>query len=170
MATTKKSIVYCFFSVLFSLVFFGCVITTGPATQLEDFDKGFVPKKEYSYDYNQMWNKVLQALRAQRILVASASKESHTITTDYIDGWTDDYAAMNTEVFRYRYQIVLDKINTHKTRVDIICKIEGKSMAKGNQTAEALENLKPWQDKTSEQKVRADWLETWLYDKIEKTL
>lgn len=151
---------------LFSV--YGCISTTGPATQLK-LTPGFTPQKAYHTSYDQMWKKVLSSLRQARIMVTSSSKENGIITTDYIQGWTMDIAALGTDVFRYQYQIVLKKQNTSQTQVDIICKLERKHMLKGGSAREAVEQLKPYEDVSSERKESVTWLETWLYEQIEKS-
>lgn len=102
-------------------------------------------------------------------MVASA-KESGIITTDFIQGWTVDVAALVTDNYRYQYQIALAKSSPSQTRVDIICKVERKRMEKGGAAREAVEQLKQYEDVTHEMKKQADQLELWLYEQIEKSL
>jgi hypothetical protein len=147
---------------------YGCISTTGPATQLK-LTPGFTPQKTYNAGYDQMWEKVLSSLRQARIMVTLSSKENGIITTDYIQGWTMDVAALGTDVFRYQYQIVLKKQTPSQTQVDIICKLERKHMLKGGSAREAVEQLKPFEDVSFERKESATKLELWLYEQIEKS-
>ena len=154
---------------LFIFSFYGCVTTTGPATRLQ-ISPEFVPQKVYNYNYDTMWNRVLSVLRRERIMVASANKESGIITTDFIPGWTVDVAALSETRYRYMYQIALEKFNASQTRIEIISKLEEKRMLKGGSAREAVEQLKPYQDVTYRMKENAERLEFWLYEQIEKSL
>jgi hypothetical protein len=168
MCVLRKVSLCCFAAALVFFFIYGCVSMEGPVTQLK-LSKGFVPKKDYSYSFDQTWDKVLQTLRKERIMVASSSKESKTITTDYIEGWTFDIPAIGTDVYRYRYQIGFENIKPSQTRIDIICKIERKHMLKGGSAREAMEQLKPWEDDTYRSKKTAENLEAWLHEQIEKS-
>ncbi len=147
----------------------GCVITEGPATELQT-SPGFAPKKVYNYSYNTIWDKVMQTLRKEKIMVASTNKESGIITTDFIPGWTKDVAGMSKTTYRYMYQITLEKINPSQTRVEVTCKLEAKEMQKGGLVREGLTQLSPYEDVTYKMKKEAEELEFWLYEQIEKSL
>lgn len=157
-------------AMIFAVTLWGCITTTsGPATTLRT-TAGFVPKKTYNLGYDQMWDKVMSVLRAQRIMLSQSSKESGIIQTDYIHGWETDIAAISRTTYRYKYQIAFDKINTSQTRVDIACKIEAKEFLKGGRAREAVEQLRPYEDVTHKQQQNAMFFENWLYEQIEKSL
>ena len=148
---------------------YGCVSVEGPATQLRSMP-GFQPKKVYAYGYDRLWDKVLQTLRVNRIMIASANKENGIVDTDYIPGWTIDIAALGTETNRYKYQILFQRNAPTQTQLDVICKLESRRMAKGGAAREAVEQLKPWEDVTHRESKRVLALEYWLYEQIEKSL
>ena len=149
------------------LVSGGCVSVTGPTVQTSP---GFVPKKVYSYGYDQMWDKVMSVLRRERIMLASADKGNGLITTDYIQGSTVDVAAISTTTYRHKYQIAFEKVGPLQTRVETTCKLEKKEMLKGGSAREAVEQLKQYEDVTYKMKKEAEQLEVWLYEQIEKSL
>lgn len=155
-------------AILITISIYSCVSVKGPATQLQT-SPGFVPKKVYSYSYDTMWDKVLAALRREKIMVASANKESGIITTDFISGWTVDVAAISKRTYRYMYQIALEKINSSQTRVEVTCKLEEKEFLKGGEAREAMEQLRPYEDVTYKMKKEAEQFEFWLYEQIEKS-
>lgn len=122
-------------------IVYGCItITEGPATKLQT-THGFVPKKTYNLDYDQMWNKVMSVLRKERIMLSQTSKENGIIQTDYIHGWETDIAAISRTTYRYKYQIAFEKINPSQTRVEISCKLEAKEFMKGGSAREAADTL-----------------------------
>ncbi|MCL4536887.1 MAG: outer membrane protein assembly factor BamC [Nitrospirae bacterium] len=154
-------------TVIFTIV--GCVSVEGPAVQLQ-ISPGFVPKKVYNHGYEQMWDKAMIVLKRERIMLASTNKESGIITTDYIQGWTVDVAAISRRTYRYKYQIAFEKINPSQTRIEISCKLEEKEFMKGGSAREAVEQLRPYEDVTYKMKETAEQLELWLYEQIEKSI
>ncbi|MCL5061714.1 MAG: outer membrane protein assembly factor BamC [Nitrospiraceae bacterium] len=161
---------YTALAVVSLFIVYGCITTTeGPATKLQT-TPGFVPKKIYNVSYEQMWDKVMSALRKERIMLAQSSKENGIIQTDYIYGWTSDIVAISRTTYRYKYQIAFEKINPSQTRVEITCKLEAKEFMKGGSAREAVEQLRPYEDVTYKQQKTAESLELWLYEQIEKSL
>lgn len=152
---------------LFMFVIYGCVSVQGPQVAATP---GFVPKKTYSYNHDQILDKVLSVLKKEKIMLASINKESGIIQTDYIQGPTVDIAAIATTTYRYKYQITFEKISPSQTQVEITCKLEGKEMMKGGSAREAVEQLKAYEDVTYKQQKWAGELEVWLYEQIEKSL
>lgn len=169
MRLLKRIVLGCVTAASIMLSLYGCISTSGPAAQLK-LSPGFTPQKTYAYGYDQMWEKVMSSLRQARIIVTSSSKENGIITTDYIQGWTVDVAALGTDIYRYQYQIALMKPNPSQTQVDVICKLERKHMLKGGSAREAVDQLKPYEDVSYEKKESATKLELWLYEQIEKSL
>ncbi|MCL4537285.1 MAG: outer membrane protein assembly factor BamC [Nitrospirae bacterium] len=170
MDARKKAVFYMVLVVVSVFIVYGCITTTqGPATTLRT-TQGFVPKKTYNLGYDQMWDKMMSVLRAQRIMLSQSSKESGIIQTDYIHGWETDIAAISKTTYRYKYQIAFEKINPSQTRVEITCKIEAKEFLKGGSAREAVEQLRPYEDVTHKQQQNAMFFENWLYEQIEKSL
>jgi hypothetical protein len=170
MDARKKAVFYMVLVVVSVFIVYGCITTTqGPATTLRT-TQGFVPKKTYNLGYDQMWDKMMSVLRAQRIMLSHSSQESGIIQTDYIHGWETDIAAISKTTYRYKYQIAFEKINPSQTRVEITCKIEAKEFLKGGSAREAVEQLRPYEDVTHKQQQNAMFFENWLYEQIEKSL
>jgi len=152
---------------LFLIVVYGCATVEGPATKLQT-TPGFVPKKTYNLSYEQMWDKVMSVLRKERMILVQTSKENGIIQTDYIPGWSVDFGFLR-KTYRYKYQIVFEKINPSQTRCEISCKLEGKEFMRGGES-QAVEKLRPYEDVTFKMKKEVEQLEYWLYEQIEKSL
>lgn len=174
MMKTMKVGVVGLITYLFMFIIYGCASIEGPQLAITP---GFIPKKTYSYNYDQMLDKVLSVLKKEKIMLATINKESGIIQTDYIQGPTVDVAAISTNTYRYKYQITFEKISPSQTQIEITCKLEEKEMMKGGSAREAVEQLKAYEDVTYKYKERIPFMNTnvagfelWLYEQIEKSL
>jgi len=123
---------------------------------------GFQPKRIYNVDYDQMWKTALRILEKNKIIVVSAAEGR--VVTDYIEGRTESMGPagiLGTITTRYKYSLVVERIEQTKTRLGIICRLESRSVTRASPG---------WHDISFENKQRLSMLEDWLYEQIENSL
>lgn len=124
---------------------------------------GFQPKKMYNSTVDELWATVSIVLENNRITLTQMDKQNGRIYTDFIEGQTESKAggALGVITTRYKYDVIIDKVNETTTRLGILCKLESKS---------AFDKLTDWHDVSNENKHVLVILENWLYEQIEKTI
>lgn len=131
----------------------GCV-SIGPDTPKAD--PGFVPKITYDMNYDTAWARVIAALGTNSIPIASSSRETGQIVTDYIGGSTNIGLANANS--RYKYTIFLLRASPNRTTINITAVLESGSNGLGFHDVSAFNT------------ERVTNLRNALYEKIERSL
>ncbi|EKE06465.1 MAG: hypothetical protein ACD_19C00006G0003 [uncultured bacterium] len=133
------------------------------AIKFPQASSGFQPKKMYNSTVDELWATASIVLENNRITLTQMDKQNGRIFTDFIEGQTESKAggALGIITTRYKYDIIIDKVNDTTTRLGILCKLQSKS---------AYDKLTDWHDVSSENKNVLVILENWLYQQIEKKL
>jgi hypothetical protein len=144
----------------------GCMQVGG-----QDFPQataGFQPKGTYETNIDGAWNAVVAALNANKIGVASSSRETGQITTDYIAGAAEIYGLglVGGGNSRYRYRIFIARQGKSHTAVTIDCMLEN-SMTGGIGSGGGSGSF---HDVSADNPKLVSNLRNWLYQQIEQKL
>ena len=78
-----------------------------------------------------LWNQTLLALEMNRVDLTSVDKGNGRILTDYLEGPIESMGfagALGTISTRYKYNIIINPLTETKTRLNITCSLESRSV------------------------------------------
>ncbi len=144
----------------------GCVRVGG-----QDFPQasaGFQPRLTYETNTDRAWTAVVAALNANKIGVASSSREAGQITTDYIAGAEELYGLglAGGGTSRYRYRVFISRQGKARTAINIDCMLENSNiggLGRGGSSG-------AFTDVSADNKEITGKLRDWLYQQIEQKL
>lgn len=145
-----------------AFVLAGCIQVGG-----KDFPQataGFTPKAVYAQPADKASAATIAALNANNIPIASTSKDTGQITTDYVEGPAQliGLGIISGDHTRYRFTIFIAGQNHGRTAINISPSLEVSQTAQNGTT--------PFHDVSSGNAETIAKLRTWLYEQIEHSL
>jgi uncharacterized lipoprotein len=129
--------------------------------------EGFSPKIIYAAKLDDIWGRAISALSANGFQIATASKETTQISTDFKTGPSTKPKIGGALLSRYKYVVSVVSMSPTQTRVTITPTVEfrrNQSSFLGMQTrGDAM-----WHDSTNENPELVANLKNWLYEQLER--